>query len=65
MIRLIVFSVLQTGQIFNFSNSPHSTHIGICPQLQNKTLGGLVRHITQSSDLNVFSVLITSSFPRQ
>ena len=54
-----MFLVLQIGQIpkllFNLS---HSSHIGICPQTQNKTFGGIDRHITHSSDLNNLSVLI-------
>ena len=58
IVRLIEFSVLQTGQLVNGSVSSHSTHIAICPQLQNKTLGGLVRHITHSSDLNDLVALI-------
>ena len=53
-----MFLVLQIGQIpkLLFSSS-HSSHIGICPQTQTKTLGGIDKHITHSSDLNVLSVL--------
>ena len=53
-----MLSVLQTGQVFKLLTSSHSSQIQTCPQLQNKTLGKLVRHITHSSDLNVSSVLI-------
>ena len=48
-----MFSVLQTGQIFKLFTLSHSTHIAICPQLQNKTFGGLFRHITHLSSLKV------------
>ena len=53
--------VLQTEQLVKLFTLSHSAHVAICPQLQNKTLGGLVRHITHSSDLNVFSLLILLS----
>ena len=49
-----MFSVLQTGQLFKLSILSHFSHIRRCPQLQNKTLDGLVKHITHSSDLNFF-----------
>ena len=57
MVRLTVFLVLQTGQFSKLFVLSHSVHIAICPQLQNKTFGGLVRHITYSFSLKVFSVL--------
>ena len=38
-----MFSVLQTGQFSKLLVLSHSVHIAICPQLQNKTLGGLFR----------------------
>ena len=53
-----MFSVLQIGHCSNLSILLHSTHIAIWPQLQNKTLGGSVRHITHSSDLNELLALI-------
>ena len=56
-----MFSVLQTGQIFKLFTLSHSSHIAICPQLQNKTLGGLVKHITHSSDLKICSAFIVCS----
>ena len=37
-------------------------HIQRCPQLQNKTCWGLVRHITQSPVLNVWIELISFLF---
>ena len=49
-----MFSVLQTKLLV----LSHSVHTAICPQLQNKTFGGLVRHITHSSSLKVCSALI-------
>ena len=60
-VRLIVFSVLQIGQVFKLSTLSHSSHNGICPQMQNKTLGGIDGHIIHSSDLNVLSVVSSSS----
>ena len=51
LIRLIVVSVLHIGQSFKLFTLSYSTHIAICPQLQNKTFGGLVRHITHLSSL--------------
>ena len=54
-----MFLVLQIGQIPKLLfNSSHSSHIGICPQTQNKTLGGIDKHIMHSSDLNDLSVVI-------
>ena len=61
LIRLIVVSVLHIGQSFKLVTLSYSTHIAICPQLQNKTFSGLVRHITHLSSLKVCSVLITHS----
>ena len=60
--RLIVFSVIQTGQFFKLFTLSHSSHVAICLQLQNKTFGGLVRHITHSSGLNYLSGLIFFNF---
>ena len=54
----MVVSVLQIGQFSKLFILSHSIHTPICPQLQNKTLVGLVRHITHSSDLNVCCLLI-------
>ena len=50
------------GQAFKVFILLHSVHIQRCPQLQNKTCGGLVRHITQSPVLNVWIELIDFLF---
>ena len=50
--------VLHTGHTSKHFNISHSVHIAICPQLQNKTFGKLVRHITQSSFLKVCLVVL-------
>ena len=56
IILKFVFSVLQIGHFSKLSPVLlHSTHNATCPQLQNKILGGLVRHIKHSSSLNFFS----------
>ena len=59
---MLSFSVLQMGQASKVLKCSHSEHIGICPQLQNKTSGGLFRHITHSSDLKVRYGLIIFYF---
>ena len=50
-----MFRVLQIGQFSKLSPVLlHSSHTHRCPQLQNKILGGLVRHKTHLSSLKVF-----------
>ena len=53
-----MFSVLQIGHLLEFFFLSHSEHKHRWPQLQNNTLGGLVRHITHSSDLKDSEELI-------
>ena len=49
----MVVLVLQIGQLSKHIIPSHSAHTHTCPQLQNKTLGGFVRHVTHWLDLKV------------
>ena len=53
-----MFSVLQIGHLLEIFFLSHSKHKHRWPQLQNNTLGGLVRHITHSLDLKDCEELI-------
>ena len=54
-----MFSVLQIGQFSKLSPVLlHSTHSTRCPQLQNKILDGLVRHITHLSSKDYYDLLV-------
>ena len=57
----MLLSVLHIGHSSNFFILLHFSHIHICPQLQNITLGSLSKHIIHSSCLKVFSPFVIST----